>query len=91
MWHEFFKLWVIILRMAIIGFAPDMKVWEVVFSKTGEYHSTSRAFELRGHTSGILDFNFSCDSSRMATVSKDGSWKVYNTKSKTSRNHIANY
>ncbi|KAF4524257.1 hypothetical protein B566_EDAN008805 [Ephemera danica] len=65
---------------AASGFAPDVKIWEVVFSKSGEYQSTTRAFELRGHTSGVLDLNFSCDSARMATISKDGTWKVFDTK-----------
>uniref|UniRef100_A0A1B6MB85 Uncharacterized protein n=1 Tax=Graphocephala atropunctata TaxID=36148 RepID=A0A1B6MB85_9HEMI len=61
------------------GFAPDVKVWEVVFARTGEFKQVSRAFQLAGHTSGVYDFDFSSDSARMATVSKDGSWKVFNT------------
>lgn len=61
------------------GFAPDVKVWEVRFSKTGEFSQVSRAFELQGHSSGVYDFGFSADSSRMATVSKDGTWKLYDT------------
>ncbi|KAG8252039.1 Transducin beta-like protein 2 [Homalodisca vitripennis] len=65
------------------GFAPDVKVWEVVFARTGEFKQVSRAFELAGHTSGVYDFSFSSDSTRMATVSKDGSWKVFNTNSES--------
>uniref|UniRef100_A0A1B6EV11 Uncharacterized protein n=1 Tax=Cuerna arida TaxID=1464854 RepID=A0A1B6EV11_9HEMI len=61
------------------GFAPDVRVWEVVFARTGEFKQVSRAFQLAGHTSGVYDFSFSSDSTRMATVSKDGSWKVFNT------------
>ncbi|XP_049803966.1 uncharacterized protein LOC126241467 isoform X2 [Schistocerca nitens] len=61
------------------GFAPDVKVWEVRFTKTGEFSQVSRAFELQGHSSGVYDFGFSADSSRMATVSKDGTWKLYDT------------
>lgn len=65
-----------------LGFAPDVKVWEVIFSKSGEFKQIARAFELQGHTSGVYDFGFSADSSYMATVSKDGTWKFFNTKSK---------
>ena len=32
-----------------------------------------------GHTSGVYSFSFSADSSKVATVSKDGTWKVFNT------------
>ncbi|KAG8230687.1 hypothetical protein J437_LFUL010764 [Ladona fulva] len=66
--------------VAASGFAPDLKVWEVSFGKAGDFKQVTRAFELQGHTSGIHDFGFSCDSSRMATVSKDGSWRLYDTK-----------
>ncbi|XP_075220403.1 transducin beta-like protein 2 isoform X4 [Lycorma delicatula] len=66
--------------VAASGFAPDVKVWEVVFSKTGEFKQVSRAFELKGHSSGVYDFAFNSDTSRMATVSKDGTWKVFNVR-----------
>ncbi|KAJ9582230.1 hypothetical protein L9F63_003440, partial [Diploptera punctata] len=62
------------------GFAPDVKVWEVKFSKNGEFQQVTRAFELTGHSSGVYDVAFSADSSCMATVSKDGTWRAYNTK-----------
>ncbi|XP_044730908.1 transducin beta-like protein 2 isoform X2 [Chrysoperla carnea] len=64
--------------VAACGFAPDCKIWEVVFNKSGEFQQIKRAFELSGHTSGIFDVAFTADSSHIATVSKDGTWKVYN-------------
>nr|CAD7196822.1 unnamed protein product [Timema douglasi] len=66
--------------VAASGFTPDVKVWEVCFAKSGEFHQVSRAFELSGHSSGVYDFSFNADSSCIATVSKDGTWKAYNTK-----------
>lgn len=36
-----------------------------------------KAIILGGHTSGILDFAFSRDSRRAATVSKDGTWRLH--------------
>ncbi|CAN7987034.1 unnamed protein product, partial [Ixodes hexagonus] len=66
------------------GFTPDVKVWEVCFSKTGEFKEVKRAFELKGHTSGVFSFAFSNDSTRrvpghtlMASVSRDGTWKLW--------------
>lgn len=66
----------------ITGFTPDVKVWDVTFTRSGEFDRVQRAFELKGHTSGVYSFAFNSDSSRMASVSKDGSWKVFDTKSK---------
>ncbi len=63
------------------GFAPDLKLWEVKFSKTGEYDKTVRAFELTGHNSGIWDFAFDQDASHVVTLCKDGTFKVFDIKS----------
>ena len=56
-----------------------LQIWEVKFSRSGDFEKVSRAFNLSGHTSGVYSFSFSADSSRVATVSKDGTWKVFNT------------
>ncbi|KAM3851551.1 transducin beta-like protein 2 isoform 2-T3 [Vipera latastei] len=61
------------------GFTPDVKVWEVCFSKSGDFREVTRAFELKGHKAGVYSFAFSNDSRRMATVSKDGTWKFWDT------------
>eukprot|EP00076_Gallus_gallus_P027914 XP_015151387.1 transducin beta-like protein 2 [Gallus gallus] len=65
--------------VASCGFTPDVKVWEVCFGKSGDFREVTRAFELKGHTAGIYSFSFSNDSRRMATVSKDGTWKFWDT------------
>ncbi|XP_061659602.1 transducin beta-like protein 2 [Syngnathoides biaculeatus] len=65
--------------VASCGFTPDVKVWEVCFSKTGEFKEVTRAFELKGHSAGVHAFAFSNDSHKMVTVSKDGTWKLWNT------------
>ncbi|XP_053997904.1 transducin beta-like protein 2 [Hylaeus anthracinus] len=62
------------------GFTPDVNIFEVVFTKSGDFKQVAKAFDLAGHSSGILDFNFSADSSHMTTVSKDGTYRLYNTK-----------
>ncbi|XP_054703109.1 transducin beta-like protein 2 isoform X1 [Grus americana] len=65
--------------VASCGFTPDVKVWEVCFGKNGDFREVARAFELKGHTAGVHSFSFSNDSRRMATVSKDGTWKFWDT------------
>lgn len=67
--------------IAASGFAPDVKLWEVKFSKTGSYEKTVRAFELTGHHSGVWDFAFDHDSSHLASVCKDGTFKLFDIKS----------
>lgn len=65
--------------VATSGFTPDVKVWEVCFDKSGSFKEVTRAFELKGHTSGVHCFAFSNDSRRMASVSKDGTWRFWDT------------
>ncbi|XP_050785167.1 transducin beta-like protein 2 isoform X4 [Gopherus flavomarginatus] len=65
--------------VASCGFTPDVKVWEVCFGKGGDFREVTRAFELKGHSAGVYSFSFSNDSRRMVTVSKDGTWKLWDT------------
>uniref|UniRef100_A0A3P9PU02 Transducin beta like 2 n=1 Tax=Poecilia reticulata TaxID=8081 RepID=A0A3P9PU02_POERE len=65
--------------VASCGFTPDVKVWEICFGKGGEFREVARAFDLKGHSAGVHAFDFSNDSHRMVTVSKDGTWKLWNT------------
>ncbi|XP_014367352.2 transducin beta-like protein 2 isoform X2 [Papilio machaon] len=67
------------------GFSPDVKVMEVCFTKTGEFKQVTKAFELTGHSSGVYDVAFDVDTSHIATISKDGTWKLYHTKIEYSR------
>lgn len=64
------------------GFSPDIKVMEVCFNKNGDFKQVAKAYELTGHSSGIYDVAFDVDTSHIATISKDGTWKLYHTKSK---------
>ena len=70
--------------VATSGFTPDVKVWEVKFSRSGDFEKAARAFDLTGavsvdllsmfknccsgHRSGVYSFAFSADSGKMATV-----------------------
>lgn len=63
------------------GFTPEAKTWEVIFDKSGEFKEVKSVVELTlgGHTSGVYDVAFDVDSSHMATVSKDGTWRLFDT------------
>lgn len=45
------------------GFTPDVKIWEV--SGTPGELKVTRAMELKGHNSGVSNFSFNGDSSRL--------------------------
>ncbi|XP_063975433.1 transducin beta-like protein 2 isoform X3 [Diachasmimorpha longicaudata] len=66
--------------VAASGFTPDVKVWEVGFTKDEKFKQVGKAFDLAGHSSGVYDFDFCADSSQMGSVSKDGSYRFYDTK-----------
>lgn len=66
--------------IAASGWAPDVKIWEVCFTRTGDFKQVNRAFELKGHKSSVWSFAFNNDSSRMLTVSKDGFWRYFDTR-----------
>jgi len=76
--------------VATSGFTSDVKIWEVKFSRNGDFEKVTRAFHLGGHTSGVYNFSFSADSSKVATISKDGTWKVFNTAIEYSKGQDAN-
>ncbi|XP_028396746.1 transducin beta-like protein 2 isoform X4 [Dendronephthya gigantea] len=63
--------------VASAGFTSDVKLYEVEFTKTGDFKQVSRAMDLKGHSAGVYHFSFSADCTRMATVSKDGTWKIW--------------
>ncbi|RNA06630.1 transducin beta 2 [Brachionus plicatilis] len=66
--------------IGVCGFTPDVKIWEVAFDKTDNFKEVRRAFELKGHSAGIHCFAFNSDSSRMVSVSKDKTWRLWDTK-----------
>lgn len=64
------------------GFTPEARIWEIAFNKAGEFQEVKQIKELTlsGHSSGVYDVAFDVDSSHMATVSKDGTWNLFDTK-----------
>lgn len=68
-----------IKMLYFLGFTPDVKVWEVLFDKSRNFKSAKRAYDLKGHKAGLLSIAFSADSSRIASLSKDSTWKLWKT------------
>jgi len=55
-------------------------VFEIKFdAKSGAFLECKRAFELKGHNSGVWSVSFSADAKRALTISKDGRFRVYDT------------
>jgi len=63
--------------VAACGFTPDVKFWHIGFNKSNEFSQVSKTLGLKGHTDRILSFSFTNDSKRIATISKDQSWKIW--------------
>ena len=61
--------------IAACGFAPDVKVWTVKAGKG--FDKVVRGFECSGHTSGVFHMSWRSDSSHLATISKDQTWKIF--------------
>uniref|UniRef100_A0A0R3RS45 WD_REPEATS_REGION domain-containing protein n=1 Tax=Elaeophora elaphi TaxID=1147741 RepID=A0A0R3RS45_9BILA len=65
--------------VGVSGFTSDVFVFEVLFNRQGNFQDVKKAFELKGHSSGVYSFAFDQSSVRCVTASKDGTWKVYDT------------
>lgn len=61
------------------GFTSEVRTWEVCFDKGGIFTQIKPAFQL-SHSAGVYNFSFNADSTKIATVSKDMTWKLWNTK-----------
>jgi len=63
--------------VAVGAFTSDVRVWEVVYSKSNAFEKVTKIIELKGHKRGVNWLSFSSDSKRIATASKDGSWRLW--------------
>eukprot|EP00051_Salpingoeca_urceolata_P031470 m.11700 g.11700 ORF g.11700 m.11700 type:complete len:446 (+) comp4086_c0_seq1:220-1557(+) len=62
--------------VGVSGFTPEVHIWEVVTSG-GSDIECAEVMNLTGHTAGVYHFAFSLDSRRAVSVSKDGTWRMY--------------
>ncbi|CAF0949053.1 unnamed protein product [Rotaria sordida] len=62
------------------GFMSDVRFFEVCFEKSnGNFKEIRKIFDLKGHNAQVLCFSLNKDSTRAATISKDNTWKLWNT------------
>lgn len=64
--------------VACAGFTPDARLYEIAFDQTGAFRRCTLALSLAGHQASVTGVSFSADSRRCATISKDGTWRVWN-------------
>ncbi|VDL83218.1 unnamed protein product [Nippostrongylus brasiliensis] len=65
--------------VAACGFTTDVFVYEVVFNRENVFQDAKKAFDLKGHNSGVFSVAFNANASRAVTVSRDGYWRVFDT------------
>jgi WD40 repeat protein len=59
------------------GNTLELPVYEVDFSSTNVFRAIKKVMILKGHSREIVHFAFSLDAVSMATVARDGSWRVH--------------
>ncbi|XP_047495100.1 transducin beta-like protein 2 isoform X2 [Penaeus chinensis] len=65
--------------IATTGFTPDAKVWRLKLGASDSFEGVKRAYDLTGHKASIYSCSMNADCTRMVTVSKDGTWKLFDT------------
>ncbi|GLC40138.1 hypothetical protein PLESTB_000881000 [Pleodorina starrii] len=64
--------------IAAATFSSDVKIWEMKYTREGEFRGLIKAMGLTGHRSQVACVALSSDNSRAATASKDGMLKIWN-------------
>ncbi|KAG2482478.1 hypothetical protein HYH03_018585 [Edaphochlamys debaryana] len=64
--------------VAAATFSSDVKIWEMKYSREGEFRGLIKAMGLTGHKSQVASVALSHDNRRAATASKDGMLKIWN-------------
>jgi len=63
--------------VAACGFTPEVKFWHIGFNKNNEFLQSTKTMGLKGHSDSVLSFSFTNDSKRVATISKDQTWRIW--------------
>jgi WD40 repeat protein len=64
--------------LAAAAFTADVKIWEVVYGKDNQVKEVPKVMQLKGHKSAVTWLDFTWDSERIITASKDGSIRIWN-------------
>ncbi|OQR89501.1 hypothetical protein ACHHYP_06252 [Achlya hypogyna] len=67
--------------IAVAAYTPEVKIFEILRSKTGTFDKLHKAMALQGHTSGVTDIAFDGSDQKpvnsIVTSSKDGTIRVW--------------
>jgi len=64
--------------IAAATWGAEVKVWEIKYKKeNNDYEKAVKAFDLKNHKNSVYAVCFSSDSKKMATTSKDNTWKLW--------------
>ena len=58
------------------GFTPDVKLWSVLFNKSGDFQQVAKALELAGHRASVYHCSLSADSTKYVHVLMYASFSV---------------
>ncbi|KXZ48528.1 hypothetical protein GPECTOR_27g699 [Gonium pectorale] len=64
--------------VAAATFSSDVKIWEMKYSREGEFRGLIKVMNLSGHRSQVACVALSFDNTRAATAGKDGMLKIWN-------------
>eukprot|EP01111_Echinosteliopsis_oligospora_P014309 TRINITY_DN5364_c0_g1_i2.p1 TRINITY_DN5364_c0_g1~~TRINITY_DN5364_c0_g1_i2.p1 ORF type:complete len:421 (-),score=118.42 TRINITY_DN5364_c0_g1_i2:8-1270(-) len=63
--------------MIIAAFTSEVRIWEIMTTKTGEFEQVKKVMNLPGHKVGINCACFSPDNKRVFTGGRDGIWRSF--------------
>ncbi|MCL7029647.1 hypothetical protein MKW94_011949 [Papaver nudicaule] len=58
--------------------SADVKIWEIIFTKTGSVKEITGVMQLKGHESAVTWLCFSSNSEQIISASKDGTIRIWN-------------
>lgn len=64
--------------VAAATFTSDVKIYEIVYDRTGSFVALKKAMDLKGHKRKVTAIDFSPDGSKAVTVSEDGTLRIWN-------------
>jgi len=64
--------------VAAATFTSDVKIYEILYDRTGSFVAIKKAMDLKGHKRKVTAIDFSPDGSKAVTASEDGTLRIWN-------------